>query len=43
VLVFGRWATVLKFGYYLFKKMFWTFFVVMDRVVNLATAQQVVK
>jgi len=28
----------LKFGYYSFKKMFWNFFVVMDRVVDLATA-----
>jgi hypothetical protein len=37
-LVLGRWAGVLKFGYY----SFGTFFVMMVRVVDLATTQQLV-
>jgi len=41
-LVFGRWATVLKFGYNSFKKMFWNFFVMMVRVMDPATVQQAI-
>jgi hypothetical protein len=37
-----RWATVLKFGYYSFGKMFWTLFVMLARVVDPVTAQQVI-
>lgn len=32
----------LKFGYYSLKKMFWNFFVVMDRVVDPVPAQQLI-
>ena len=38
-----RWATVLKFGYSLFGKTFRIFFVIMVRVIDLATAHNSVE